>query len=86
MKKRTYRMEQKLKKMRKKYFGDIASEEYIRTGKPRIIREKEDAADDRIAKMITEADKDMKKKLRKYKKEHKKKTGEELDESQVIFV
>ena len=86
MKKRTYMMDQKLKKMRKKYFGDIASEEYIQTGKPRIIREKEDDADDSIAKILKEADKEMKKKIRKYKKEHKKKTEKDLDESHVIFI
>ena len=86
MKKRTYRMNQKMKKMRKKYFGDIASEEYIQTGMPQMIEKRVEDTDDFVKKLLKEDKKAMRKRIREAKKIYKKKYGKDFDEQNVIFV
>ena len=72
----TQDIKRKVAKMRRKYFGDIASEEYIRTGMPSIVTEKLEKLDDDIKRLTRENRKNTKevianaKKGRKGKKEY----------------
>lgn len=45
-------IKRKVKKMRHKYFGDIASEHYLKTGEPILIKENVKKADDDIAEIM----------------------------------
>ena len=79
-------MNQKMKKMRKKYFGDIASEEYIQTGIPQMIEKRVEDTDEFVKKILKEDKKAMRKRVREAKKNYKKKHGKDFDEKKVIFV
>lgn len=79
-------MEQKLKKKRKKYFDNYASEKYIQTGIPQVIQKRIDDSEEYIKKILKEDKKAMRKRIQEAKKNYKKNHGKEFDENEVIFV
>ena len=84
MKKRTRKMEQKIKKLRKKYAEGYVSDYYMRTGIPQHTRDKLDEAD----KFIEQLDKQNKKNTEKAIKEAKKavrKRKKKIDDKAVFI-
>lgn len=85
--KRTYKMEQKLKKLRKKYAEGYVSEYFLKTGEPLQVKNRVDEAEDHLEKMQKQNAKNLKKAEKAAKKAYEKnckKKGKE-PEKEIIF-
>lgn len=85
--KRSYKMEQKLKKLRKKYAEGYVSDYFLKTGEPLHIKERVDEADEQLKKMQKQNDKNVKKAQKAAKKAYEKnckKQGKE-PEKEIVF-
>lgn len=72
MRKRTKKMERKMKSLRKKYFEGYASDYYMETGIPLQFKQKVDEADEWIKKMKGEYEKNVRKAKKTAEKAYKK--------------
>lgn len=85
--KRSYKMEQKLKKLRKKYAEGYVSDYYMRTGEPLQIRNRIDEADTQLEKMQKQNAKNLKKAEKAAKKAYEKNCKKEGREpkKEIVF-
>ena len=86
--KRTHKMDQKLKKLRKKYAEGYVSDYFLKTGEPLHIKERVDEAEEQLKKMQKQNDKNIKKAEKEAKKiyaKNCKKKGKE-PEKEVVFI
>ena len=84
MKKRTQKMERKIKSLRKKYAEGLVSDYYMQTGIPLHTKDKLDEADKFVEKLNKQNKKNTEKAIKSAKKELKKKKKEIPEEA--VFV